>query len=426
MGMQGDPKTFLRSLFDAAIDAVQPETCMDGCLPPTPAGRMVVVGAGKAAASMARMVERQWDGPLEGLVVTRYGHALACERIEVVEAAHPVPDATGAEAALRILALCRSLGPDDHALCLVSGGGSALLAAPVAGVTLKEKQEVNRALLRSGANIHQMNTVRKHLSAIKGGRLAAACFPARSTALLISDVPGDEPSTIASGPTVADCTSLADAREVLSQFSIVVPPSVQTALADPSNETLKPGDGRLIGAEVVMLATAQDALNQAAQTAELSGVLPAILGDSVEGEAREVARVFAALVRQIRRYGQPFVPPVVLLSGGETTVTVHGDGRGGRNAEFLLALAIALDGAPGVYALACDTDGIDGSEENAGAYVEPETLARLCALDINPKRELSRNNGYGVFEALSDLITTGPTLTNVNDFRAILVLPDDQ
>lgn len=386
----------------------------------------MVVGAGKAAASMARFVEQQWARPLDGLVVTRYGHAVPCERVEVVEAAHPVPDAAGRDAAMRILSLLRTLGPDDRVLCLISGGGSALLAAPVPGVTLEEKQAVNRGLLRSGANIHDMNIVRKHLSSIKGGRLAAAAHPAPSTTLLISDVPGDDPSTVASGPTVGDPTTLADARDVLARFDVPIPEAVREALHDPRNETVKPGDARLEHAEIVTLATAHDALESAAQSARAAGIQAVNLGDTVEGEARDVALVYAALVRQIQRYGTPFAPPVVLLSGGETTVTVRGSGRGGRNAEFLLALTIALEGMSGVYALSGDTDGIDGSEDNAGCVMGPDTLRRLHAMNMNPKHELADNNAYEVFESCGDLVMTGPTLTNVNDFRAILVLSEDE
>ena len=424
MSVDIDPRQFLRELFDAAVHAVSPETCMQGRLPVPPAGRTVVVGAGKAAAAMARAIERRWSGELEGLVVTRYGHAVPCERIEVVEASHPVPDAAGQAAARRILELCEDLNADDRLLCLISGGGSALLAAPVEGVTLDDKQAVNRALLRSGANIHQMNIVRKHLSAVKGGRLAAACYPAPSTTLLISDVPGDDPSTVASGPTVADPSTLADARDVLARFDVRVPSAVTDALRDAENETVKPGDPRLASAEVITLANAHDALEQAGAVARAAGIQAVNLGDTVEGEARDVALVYAALVRQIQRYRNPFAPPVVLLSGGETTVTVRGEGRGGRNAEFLLALSLALDGQPGVYAISCDTDGIDGSEDNAGCVMSPDTLARVHSLDMNPKHELADNNAYRVFEACGDLVVTGPTLTNVNDFRAILVLPD--
>ncbi|MFT5391036.1 MAG: glycerate 2-kinase, partial [Gammaproteobacteria bacterium] len=345
-----------------------------------------------------------------------------CQWIEVVEAAHPVPDEAGQAAAARILALAESLGPEDHLLCLISGGGSALLAAPVEGVSLADKQAVNRALLKSGANIHQMNIVRKHLSAIKGGRLAAASYPATTTTLLISDVPGDDPSTVASGPTVGDPSTLEQARDVLASFGVDAPPSVRAALLDTRNETPGVDDPRLARSQVHVLACAQDALRAASELATAAGVTPVVLGDTVEGEARDVALVYAALVRQIRAHAQPFSPPCVLLSGGETTVTVRGDGRGGRNAEFLLALAIALDGMEGVYALACDTDGIDGTEDNAGCICAPDTLTRARQHGLDAKGALADNDGYGFFEALDDLIITGPTRTNVNDFRAILIV----
>jgi len=382
-----------------------------------------VVGAGKAAAAMARAVEANWRGDLDrlsGLVVTRYGHGVPCQRIEVIEAAHPVPDAAGAQAAERILRSVGGLSADDLVLCLISGGGSALLAMPAAGLTLADKQAVNRALLRSGAAIAEMNCVRKHLSAIKGGRLAAAAAPARVVSLLISDVPGDDPAIIASGPTVADPSTVADARAILERYGIDAPAAVRAHLAAAADETPKPGDPRLASAETHIIARPQDSLEAAAAAAQQAGITPIILGDAIEGEAREVARAMAETARQAAREHQT---PCVLLSGGETTVTVRGQGRGGRNAEFLLALAIALDGAPGIFALACDTDGIDGSEDNAGAIITPDTLARAAALGLDPQARLDDNDGYGVFSALGDLVMTGPTLTNVNDFRAILILP---
>ena len=371
---------------------------------------------------MAYEVELAWPRQLEGVVVTRYGHGVECQWIEVVEAAHPVPDEAGQRAAARILAVAESLGPEDHLLCLISGGGSALLAAPVEGVSLADKQAVNRALLKSGANIHQMNIVRKHLSAIKGGRLAAASYPAATTTLLISDVPGDDPSTVASGPTVGDPSTLEQARGVLESLGVDVPTSVRAALLDERNETPCIDDPRLALSQVDVLACAQDALRAASELAAEAGVTPAVLGDTVEGEARDVAQVYAALVRQIRAHAQPFSVPCVLLSGGETTVTVRGAGRGGRNAEFLLALAIALDGMEGVYALACDTDGIDGTEDNAGCICGPDTLTRARQHGLDANDALADNDGYRFFEALDDLIVTGPTLTNVNDFRAILIV----
>jgi hydroxypyruvate reductase len=419
-----DPRTLLRALFDAALAAADPRETLPRHLPAPPAGRTVVVGAGKAAAAMAKAVEEHWQGPLDGLVVTRYGHALDCRRIEVVEAAHPVPDAAGRRAAERILERARGLAPEDLLLCLISGGGSALLALPAPGLTLEDKQAVARALLACGADIAEMNCVRKHLSAVKGGRLAGAAAPARVVTLAISDVPGDDPAVIASGPTVPDPTGFAEARAILEKYGIAPPPAVARHLSAALDETPKPGDPRLAGAEFRLVARPQDALEAAAQAALDAGVAPVILGDSIEGEAREVARVMAGIARQAADHGQPAQPPCVLLSGGETTVTVRGSGRGGRNAEFLLALALALDGRAGVHAIACDTDGIDGSEDNAGALAGPETLARAAGLGLDAKARLADNDAYGLFAALGDLVVTGPTLTNVNDFRAVLVLPE--
>jgi hydroxypyruvate reductase len=359
---------------------------------------------------------------LSGLVITRYGHGVgALPRIEVVEASHPVPDAAGERAAARILGMVQGLTPDDLVLCLISGGGSSLLALPAPGVTLADKQAVNRALLRSGASIHEMNCVRKHLSAIKGGRLAAAAGPARLVTLVISDVPGDDPSVIASGPTVPDATTLADARAVLARYGIVPPSAVQAHLMDEAAETPKPGDATFRHCETHVIASPQASLEAAAAVAKAAGVLPVILGDAIEGEAAEVARVMAGIAKHCALHGQPARPPCVLISGGETTVTVRGQGRGGRNAEFLLGLAVALDGHSGISAIACDTDGIDGTEDNAGALLASDTLARARALGIHPRDRLADNDGYGVFAALGDLVVTGPTLTNVNDFRAILV-----
>ncbi len=415
------PRDFLRRLFEAALGAADPARRVPPHLPAPPKGRTIVVGAGKAAAKMARAVEDHWSGPLTGLVVTRYGHGVPCERIEVVEAAHPVPDAAGQQAAARILEMVRGLSVDDLALCLISGGGSALLALPAPGLTLDDKRAVNRALLKSGANIAEMNCVRKHLSAIKGGRLAAAAAPARVVSLLISDVPGDDPAVIASGPTVADPTTFADALAVLEKYRISEPAAVIARLREAKDETPKPGDSRLAHAESKIIARPQDALEAAAAVARRAGITPIILGDSIEGEAREVAQVHAGIARQVRRHGQPAAAPVVLLSGGETTVTVRGRGRGGRNAEFLLALAVALNGEPGIHAVAGDTDGIDGTEDNAGALLDPTSLARGAALGVDAKKALANNDGYGFFAALGDLIVTGPTRTNVNDFRAILI-----
>jgi hydroxypyruvate reductase len=415
------PREFLRSLFDAALAAADPVRCVAPNLPPPPKGRTIVVGAGKAAAKMAHAVEAHWPGPLAGLVVTRYGHGVPCARIEVIEAAHPVPDAAGQQAAARILGMVQGLTSDDLVLCLISGGGSALLALPAPGLTLDDKRAVNRALLKSGANIAEMNCVRKHLSAIKGGRLAAAAAPAQLVSLLISDVPGDDPAVIASGPTVADPTTFADALAVLEKYGIGEPKSVIAHLRDGKDETPKPGDPRLARAEARLIARPQDALEAAAAAARRAGITPVILGDSIEGEAREVALVHAGIARQVRRHAQPAPAPAVLLSGGETTVTVRGRGRGGRNAEFLLALAVALSGEPGVHAVAGDTDGIDGTEDNAGALLAPDSLARAAVQGIEARHALADNDGYGFFAALGDLIVTGPTRTNVNDFRAILI-----
>lgn len=418
--MKEQPAQLLRRLFDAAVEAASPATCLPAHLPAPPLGRTVVIGAGKAAAAMARAVEDHWQGELSGIVVTRYGHGVACRQIEVVEAAHPVPDAAGRDAAVRILEQVQGLGEDDLVLCLISGGGSSLLALPAPGLTLEDKQAVNKALLRSGANIGEMNCVRKHLSAIKGGRLAAACAPARVVTLMISDVPGDDPAVIASGPTVADPTSNADALAILEKYAIDEPAAVLQHLRTTADETPKPGDPRLAGATAVMLTTPQDALQAAAKVAEQHAIHPVILGD-LEGEARDVALVHAGIARQIARYDQPAAVPCVLISGGETTVTVRGEGRGGRNAEFLLALAVALDGHPGIHAIAGDTDGIDGTEDNAGCILTPDTLERARRAGLNAKAELANNNGYGFFQAIGDLIVTGPTRTNVNDFRAILI-----
>jgi glycerate 2-kinase len=401
-------------------------------MPKPVSGRTIVVGAGKASAAMARAFEEAWTGPLEGLVVTRQGHIVPCEHIEIVEASHPVPDRAGEEAARRILDLARGLGPQDQLVCLISGGGSALLALPAPGLTLNDKQAVTRALLRSGATIGEINTVRKHLSAIKGGRLAAAAAPARVVTLAISDVPGDDPAVIASGPTVPDPTTFADARAVLAKYRIEQPTAVIAHLEAAAEETPKPETPVFANARFELIASPQQALEAAAKAALRRNVVPVVLSDRVEGEARDVAAVHAALALQLRagrfRIGSDIVSlPAVLLSGGETTVTVRGGGRGGRNAEFLLGFAAALANDPavgeGIAALACDTDGIDGTEDNAGAIVYPNTISRAAAQGIAIQEALAQNDGYGFFAALGDLVVTGPTLTNVNDFRAILVYP---
>jgi glycerate 2-kinase len=417
-------QTMLRAMFSAAVKAAAPQSCLPPFLPPPPKGRTIVVGAGKAAAAMAQAVQAHWPPgyPISGLVITRYGHGVGpLPHIEVVEASHPVPDVAGEQAAARILAMVRGLTREDLVLCLISGGGSALLALPAPGVSLADKQAVNRALLRSGASIHEMNCVRKHLSAIKGGRLAAAAAPARVVSLVISDVPGDDLSVIASGPTVPDSTTLHDARAVLARYRIIVPAAVTAHLLDHTAETPKPDNAAFLHTETHVIASPQGSLEAAAAVARQAGISPLILGDAIEGEAVEVARVMAAIAKQCALHGQPACPPCVLISGGETTVTVRGQGRGGRNLEFLLGLGVALDGHPGVSAIACDTDGIDGTEDNAGALLSPTSLARAQALGIDARARLADNDGYGFFTALGDLVVSGPTLTNVNDFRAILI-----
>jgi glycerate 2-kinase len=416
-----DPRTLLRAMFEAAIAAAQPARCLPPHLPERPTGRTIVIGAGKASAAMAKAFEDHWRGPIEGLVVTRYGYAVPCARIEIVQAAHPVPDAAGRTAAERILRLVSRLTQDDLVVALISGGGSALLALPLPGLTLADKQAVNRALLASGASIREMNCVRRHLSAIKGGRLAAACHPARVLTLAMSDVPGDDPADIASGPTVADPTTCADALAIVKRYGIDLPPAVRQTLASGEGESAKPGDPRLARASTRLIATPQASLEAAASVARTAGFAPAILGDAIEGEAREVGKVMAGIALSVAARGHPLAPPCALISGGETTVTVRGDGRGGRNVEFLLSLAIALGGRPGIFALAGDTDGVDGQEEVAGAIVAPDTLARAWNAGLRPAESLARNDGHGFFGTLNDAVVTGPTLTNVNDFRAILV-----
>lgn len=416
----------LRRLFDAAVRAADPRTVLARHLPepPGPGGRIVVVGAGKSAAVMAAAVEAAWpDGPLSGLVVTRYGHAVPTKRIEVVEASHPVPDAAGEAAARRILSLVQGLTPQDLVLVLISGGGSALLALPAPGLTLEDKQAVNRALLASGATIHEMNCLRRHLSAIKGGRLAAAAYPARVVTLAISDVPGDDPAVIASGPTVPDPSNFANAKALVAHYGITLPPTVAAHLAAAAEETPKPGDSRLANAEYRMIATPMMALETMAVEAREMGLTPLILGDALEGEARELGTVLAGIARSARAHGHPLPAPAVLLSGGETTVTIRASkpGRGGRNTECLLGLTLALAGEPGIWALAADTDGIDGTEDAAGAIAAPDSLARARAAGLDPRAVLATHDSYGLFSALGDLVVTGPTLTNVNDVRAVLI-----
>ena len=412
----------LRALFDAAVAAAEPRKVLAAHLPDKPGGRCIVVGGGKSAAVMAAALEDAWpDVALEGTVVTRYGHAVPTRRIEVIEASHPVPDANSERGALRLLERVRGLRPDDLVLALMSGGASALLAAPAQGLTLADKQAVNRALLACGANITEMNCVRKHLSAIKGGRLAAAAAPARVVTLAISDVPGDDPAVIGSGPTVPDRTTFADARAIVARYGIDPSPAVAARLARDDDETPKPGS--LPNADFRLIATPLMALRHAAETARGLGLTPIILGDALEGEAREMGTVMAGIARSVRAHGEPLAAPAVLLSGGETTVTMgHGPaGHGGRNTEFLLGLAVALDGAPGIWGVAGDTDGVDGMDEVAGALLTPDTLARVRAKGLDPRRILAGHDSHSLFQAAGDLIVTGPTLTNVNDFRAILI-----
>ena len=422
-----DTRSLLRAMFDAAIASAQPALSIPPHLP-TPAevgaGRLIVIGAGKASAAMAQAVEQAWAGPpeaLHGLVVTRYGYGAACQHIEIVEAAHPVPDAAGLAAAQRLLRLVQGLRAEDFVLCLISGGGSALLPLPAPGLTLEHKQAVNRALLRIGATIGEMNCVRRHLSAIKGGRLAAACHPARVRTLLLSDVPGDRPIDIASGPTVGDPTTCADALAIVRRYGIELPPEVRAVLASGAGESVKPQDPRLDGIDTRIIAAPQQALEAAAAVARAAGLAAHILGDSLEGEARDVGKVLAGMALQVADKGQPFQTPCVLLSGGETTVTVRGRGRGGRNVECLLSFAAAAGGHPRIHALMGDTDGVDGQEEVAGAIATPDTLARAWPLGLNPLDRLADNDGHGFFEALGDAVVTGPTRTNVNDFRAVVV-----
>lgn len=418
MPFSSDPPAFLRGVFDAAVAAADPMTRVPAALPPKPGGRVVVIGAGKASARMAEAVESVW-GPCEGLVLTRYGYARPTRGIEIVEAAHPVPDARGLETTARMLDLLGGLGEGDLVLALISGGGSALLVQPAAGITLAEKQAVNQALLASGAPIGAMNILRKHLSRVKGGQLAAAAFPARMLALMISDVPGDDLALIASGPTVGDPSTPEDAREILRRWRIPVPRSVEAALHGGSGVS-RPDDPRLARTENRLIAAPSHSL--AAAAARAVGCDVRLLGDAVEGEAREVAAAQAAQARVVQAGLRPGDAPALLLSGGECTVTRRGDGVGGPNAEFCLGLALALNGAPGIWALACDTDGVDGAAEVAGAIVTPDTLARARALGIDAAAALERNDAHGFFGALGDQVITGPTLTNVNDFRAVLVM----
>ena len=407
----------MKTMFNAAVKQALPSNSVPQNMPKPPKGRTIVVGAGKASAAMAQVFEQNWKGPLEGLIVTRYGHAVPCKKIEIVEAAHPVPDEAGIKAAARILQMVQGLTKDDLVVALISGGGSALLSLPVDGVTVEEKRAVNRALLNSGAPIGEMNCVRKHLSKIKGGRLAAAAYPAQVHTLVISDVPGDELAAVASGPTVADPTTFAEARAIIAKYNIEVPASVTALLANAEDETPK----NLLNTNAICIASPQKSLEAAAAIAKQAGFTPIILGDAIEGEAREVGIVLAGIALQTRRFSQPIKPPCAIISGGETTVTVKGNGAGGRNVEFLLSLALKLNGAEKIYALAGDTDGIDGAREVAGAFITPETLASARKLKIDPWASLTNNDAHNFFAAVNSQLITGPTLTNVNDFRVIII-----
>lgn len=411
-------------MFEAAVASAQPDLRVPLFLPNTPPkGRLIVIGAGKASAAMARAIEQHWLGEISGLVVTRYGYEEPCQRIEILSSAHPVPDDAGHQAAQRILDYVSDLTSDDIVLCLISGGGSALLPLPAEGLTLDDKQRINRELLRSGATIREMNCVRRHLSRIKGGRLAAACYPAQVINLLISDVPGDDPADIASGPTVGDPTTCADALAIIHRYKITIPEAIRTRLLDGDLESVKPNDQRLARVTTHMIATPHQSLQAAADVSLTAGVATYIMGDAIEGEAKDVGTTFAGLTLQVAKHNTPFQKPCILLSGGETTVTISGDcsGKGGRNVEFLLALGVALQGLPGVYALAADTDGVDGLEEIAGAVLTPDTLNRAWQQGLSARDALENHDAHTFFGKLDQSLITGPTRTNINDFRAILI-----
>lgn len=416
-----DPKSFLTAIFSAAVAAADPERTIRNHLPARPKGRTVVIGAGKGSAQMAAAFEKAWDGPIDGLVVTRYGYGAACERIEIIEAAHPVPDAAGLEASRRLLDKVRGLTADDLVVALISGGGSALLPAPAPGLTLADEIAVNEALLASGAPIAAMNTIRKHVSTIKGGRLAAAAHPARVVSLVVSDIPGDNPALVASGPTVPDTGSRDDALAAIAAYGMKLPAAVMAHIQSPAADAPSPRDQRFAGNEVHLIASAAVSLEAAAAEAKRQGIEAVILSDSIEGEAREVGGVHAAIAREVATRDRPFEKPVLILSGGETTVTLRAKGKGGRNSEFLLAFAIGVSGVQGIHALAADTDGIDGSENNAGAFADGSTVSRLRAAGVDAKVMLAGNNAWTAFNAVGDLFVPGPTGTNVNDLRAILI-----
>ncbi len=416
-----DPKPFLTSIFEAAVAAADPERTIREHLPKPPKGRTIVIGAGKGAAQMAAAFEKVWEGPLEGLVVTRYGYSAPTQRIEVIEAAHPVPDKAGLDAAQRLLRQVERLSADDLVVALVCGGGSALLPAPAGSLTLEDEIAVNEALLASGAPISVMNAIRKHVSAIKGGRLAARAHPARVVSLIVSDIPGDNPALVASGPTVPDAASRADALKAIEAYGIELPKAVMAHLNSPEADAPHPDDERFARNEVKLIASAAVSLEAAAAEAKRQGIEAVILSDSIEGEAREVGSVLAAIAREIATRNRPFSKPVLLLSGGETTVTLRAKGKGGRNSEFLLSFALGIDGFDGIHALAADTDGIDGSEDNAGAFCDGETVRRMRSAGIDARALLAANNAWTAFDAVDDLFVPGPTGTNVNDLRAILV-----
>ncbi|MER8865118.1 glycerate kinase [Mesorhizobium sp. M0751] len=416
-----DPKLFLISIFNAAVAAADPQRTIKDHLPARPKGRTIVIGAGKGSAQMAAAFEEAWDGPIEGLVVTRYGYGAACRRIEIIEAAHPVPDAAGLEASRRLLEKIQGLTADDLVVALISGGGSALLPSPAEGLTLADEIAVNEALLASGAPIAAMNTIRKHLSSIKGGRLAAAAYPARVVSLVVSDIPGDNPALVASGPTVPDISSREDALASIAAYGMSLPASVMAHINSPAADAPRPDDSRFSRNEVHLIASAGVSLEAAAAEARHQGIEAVILSDSIEGEAREVGGVHAAIAREVATRNRPFAKPVLILSGGETTVTLRAKGKGGRNSEFLLAFAIGISGMAGVYALAADTDGIDGSEDNAGAFADGSTVSRMHKASVDAKAMLAGNNAWTAFNAVDDLFVPGPTGTNVNDLRAILI-----
>ena len=418
-----DPREFFTALFNAAVAAADPEKAIRQFLPAKPKGRTIVIGAGKGSAQMAAAFEKAWDGPIDGLVVTRYGYGCACERIEVIEAAHPVPDEAGLVASKRLFEKLEGLTSDDLVVALISGGGSALLPSPPEGMTLADEIAVNEALLASGAPISAMNTVRKHLSTIKGGRLALAAHPAKVVSLLVSDIPGDNPAFVASGPTVPDCATRQDALAIVNAYRLKLPEAAMRHLETDAANAPMPDDPRFAGNEVHVIASAARSLEAAAAEAEKRGIKAVILSDSMEGEAREVAGVHAAMAREIAMRGRPFEKPVLLLSGGETTVTIREKGgKGGRNSEFLLAFALGVEGVEGVHAFAADTDGIDGSENNAGAFADYTSAGRMRAAGADPKAALMRNDAWTAFSAVNDLFVPGPTGTNVNDLRAILIL----